>query len=130
VVSIPGIQGPIAERIDGFLGFRATQVELAGGSGINGRWTSDLQVSREGTYGFELNSNGASSLTIDGKPVITNLGEGSPHAAGGSIDLRPGRHRAVITYSYQFGVGYLEAWWTPPGGQRELMISRAFRAPR
>jgi hypothetical protein len=129
VITAPDTGNTLSRRADGFLGFRNTQAGVGPGSPFNARWTSDLRVSKSGPYVFWLNSNGSSTLAIDGRPVIDNPGDGAPHVHKGSIRLTRGVHRLVVGYRWRTGVGYLEAWWAEPGGRRQFLISRSLRAP-
>jgi hypothetical protein len=125
-----GTSGVLERRIDGFLGFREAQIDPGQLAPYNARWTSNLHVARAGLYDFRLNSNGSSSLLVDGAPVINNASDGSPHAQSGNVMLSPGVHRLEVNYNWQLGPGYLEAWWTPPGGKRSFLITPALSPPR
>ena len=128
-ITTPATGITLSRRADGFLGFRTTQLGIGTGSPFNAAWTSDLRVSRPGSFSFWLNSNGSSTLTIDGKAVIGNPGDGKPHVHKGSVQLGPGVHRLVVGYSWRTGVGYLEAWWAPPGSRRQFLISPELSPP-
>lgn len=122
------ITGITERRIDGFLGFRSTPLAFSWFGPMNGRWSGTLHVRRAGRYGFSLNSLGTSDLLIDGRPVVSDIAAGaSPNLNDGEVRLSRGHHSVVIAYSFQAGVGYLECWWTPPGGTRQLFVTPDLR---
>jgi 4-amino-4-deoxy-L-arabinose transferase-like glycosyltransferase len=111
----------LAVRVDGFLGFRHSPDALTGGQ-MQTRWVGTLRVPEGGRYQFSVNSNGESVVLVDGKPVVSNLQvSGQAREASGEVDLTPGDHRYELRYNWSGGTGYLEAFWTPPGGQREML---------
>ncbi|WP_165920171.1 autotransporter domain-containing protein [Chthoniobacter flavus] len=74
-----------------------------------------------GTYGFEIASDDASALYIDGQLVESYLGI---HAFGGSfnnVTLTAGEHDILIAY-YQASFGYgLQGYYIAPGGGFTLL---------
>ncbi|MBF6611629.1 MAG: glycosyltransferase family 39 protein [Chloroflexi bacterium] len=111
-------------RVDGFLGFRDAGA-IVGGS-MEGIWTGTLTITNTGQYSFETFSNGDSVVFIDGKLVVRNMQGGvQPRSASGQVVLSTGPHSYELRYNYTGGTGYLEAFWTPPGGQRRLLGSDA-----
>jgi hypothetical protein len=85
-------------------------------------WAADLQAAVPGVYHFETYSNGGSRIFIDGKPVLENRhADGPPRAERGQIELRPGTHRFELQYFWSRDHGYLEVYWTPPGGERAMI---------
>ncbi len=114
-------------RIDGFLGFRHTPDAL-GGESIQGVWTGTLTAPQTGHYTFDVNSNGDSVVLVDDKVVVNNIkGGADAHSASGQVDLDTGPHRYELRYNHNAGTGYLEAFWTPPGGQHTLIGPSALR---
>lgn len=123
--SPPG--GVVSERIDGFLGFRDAPSALGGGP-LYGTWTGTLTITNTGTYGFDVFSNGSSAVYIDGDLVVRSDSAGGQATAGaGQVELTAGQHRYELRYQWQTGIGYLEAFWTPPGGVRTLLGTDALR---
>ncbi len=113
-----------AARVDGFLGFR--DAGAIGGGGMEGIWTGTLTITNTGQYSFETFSNGDSVVFIDGKPIVKNMqGGAQPRSASGQVVLSTGPHSYELRYNYTGGTGFLEAFWTPPGGQRRLLGSDA-----
>lgn len=119
--------GVVSERIDGFLGFRDAPSALGGGP-LYGTWTGTLTITDTGTYSFDVFSNGSSAVYIDGDLVVRSDSAGGQATAGaGQVELTAGQHRYELRYQWQTGIGYLEAFWTPPGGVRTLLGTDALR---
>jgi 4-amino-4-deoxy-L-arabinose transferase-like glycosyltransferase len=122
--------GSPSRRVDGFLGFRSSGIAFGLMSGVNARWQSVLTVHRAGIYAFQLNSLGDSSLRIDGKNVVHDVSPGSnPNLQSGQLFLTPGRHSVEVRYHWNLYTGYLELWWTPPGGVRTLFLTPNLTPP-
>jgi sugar lactone lactonase YvrE len=121
--------GVFQRRVDGFLGFRATHDILTQGGGIAARWRGTILIPQNGTYTFETYSNGESVVYIDNQRVVNNqVSPGNPNSASGPMDLTAGPHHIEVGYRWGGGTGFLELYWTPPGGQRQLIGPEAFRA--
>ncbi|HYO50422.1 MAG TPA: glycosyltransferase family 39 protein [Chloroflexia bacterium] len=111
----------LMSRIDGFLGFRHSPEALGGGV-LQGIWKGTLKITQPGIYGFDVYSNGDSVVFIDGNVVVNNIrGGDQPHNAPSQVELQPGDHTYELRYNWSGGTGYLEAYWTPPGGQSVLI---------
>jgi Dolichyl-phosphate-mannose-protein mannosyltransferase len=125
--SVPSLCGSDAmivtqRRVDGFLGFRDAPGALQLRLPLAACWKGDLRIVRPGEYQFEVFSNGGSMIVVDGHPVVDNRHAGGPPRAGaGQIALTPGTHRFEVGYSWVREIGYLEVYWTPPGGERALI---------
>lgn len=113
---------PFLRRVDGFLGFRDFPSAMGTGGITTGAWTGTLQVPQDGDYGFDVYSTGDSVVYIDGNLVVNNRQNGGgPRNAPGQVTLTAGPHRYDLHFAYSGGVGYLEAFWTPPGGDRQML---------
>jgi 4-amino-4-deoxy-L-arabinose transferase-like glycosyltransferase len=122
--------GPASNRVDGFIGYRSTGIAFGLVSGLTNRWRGVLTVYEPGVFTFDLNAFGSATLLIDGNPVVNDVAPGpDPSLANGQAELAPGRHRVELRYSWPGGTGYLELWWTPPGGTRQLFITRDLTPP-
>ncbi len=117
----PAIPNVISERIDGFLGFRDSPSAL-GGDPLYSTWTSTLTITQTGQYGFDVYSNGSSTVFIDGQQVLKSAATGGqPTQGSGQVHLTAGPHKYELRYIWQEGTGYLEAFWIPLGGERALL---------
>lgn len=110
----------VLSRVDGFLGFRHIPDAMIGGP-MSATWTGTLNIQQSGIYSFDVNSNGDSAVFIDDKPVTIIRASGQPVQSGGQVELGPGPHKYELRYVWSGGTGYLEAFWTPPGGERVLL---------
>ena len=120
--SAPGAPAVVQRRLDGFLGFRDAPSALGLGGGLAGAWTGTLTAPADGNYQFDVYSNGGSMIYIDGQPVVSNRqANGNPQSGQGQVALTAGPHRVDVRYTFQGGTGYLEVFWTPPGGQRQML---------
>lgn len=115
-------------RVDGFLGMRDTASALGAGA-LDAAWSGTLTVPRTGSYTFEVFSNGASAVFIDGRRVAQNTRPGPEAALSDTtaISLTAGPHQYDLRYSLRQGPGQLEAFWTPPGSQRQLLLPEFLR---
>jgi 4-amino-4-deoxy-L-arabinose transferase-like glycosyltransferase/sugar lactone lactonase YvrE len=118
----------LMSRLDGFLGFRDSASAL-GGAPLEGDWSGTLTAPVTGRYEFDVFSNGDSVVFVDGHLVVNNVkGGDQPHAAPAQLDLVAGPHRYELRYVWRSNFGFLEAFWTPPNGQRSLIGPDVFRA--
>jgi DNA-binding beta-propeller fold protein YncE len=110
----------VLSRVDGFLGFRHSPDANIGGP-MFATWTGTLNIEQPGTYMFDVQSNGDSAVFIDDSLVTVIRANGQPAQSGGQVGLDPGPHKYELRYIWSSGTGYLEAFWTPPGKERELL---------
>ena len=110
----------VLSRVDGFLGFRHSPDANIGGP-MFATWTGTLNIEQPGTYTFDVQSNGDSAVFIDDSLVTVIRANGQPAQSGGQVGLEPGPHKYELRYTWSSGTGYLEAFWTPPGKERELL---------
>jgi hypothetical protein len=85
-------------------------------------YTGTFKVNRPGTYKFRLHTDDGSKLYINDELVIDNDGAHPPRSKEGSIRLSRGTHEIVVEY-FQ-GPRYhiaLQLFWTPPGGEEQIM---------
>jgi len=117
------LQQPLlSSRIDGFLGFRDSPSALSGGGLLYGTWTGTLRAPQTGNYSFDVFSNGECQVLIDGQPVVMGTqGGGQGVTSAGQVTLTEGDHSIEVRYNWFGGTGYLELFWTPPGGQRTML---------
>ena len=87
-------------------------------------WTGSLLATREGSYRFSTDSRDASTVWIDGRPIVNNptgVAEGSTQLSAGWHDLRV---RLLDSTNYT----HIQLYWTPPGQAQEIIPSHAIRA--
>lgn len=126
----PGQSHVQSVRVDGFLGFRRSPDAMLSGSSFTGIWTGVLDIKDAGPYSFDVTSNGDSVILIDNNLVVSNIqGGANPHPSSGQVNLAPGPHNFELRYNYSGGLGYLEAFWTPPNGQRVMLGPDVLHTP-
>lgn len=116
----------VSSRVDGFLGFRHSPDATIGGP-LYATWTGTLNVEQAGTYVFDVHSNGDSAVFVDDTLVTVIRASGQAVQSGGHVELDAGPHKYELRYTWLAGTGYLEAFWTPPAGERELLGPDALR---
>jgi hypothetical protein len=122
--------GPVLQRrVEGFLGFRHSTEALADSQPLTASWAGELAITSPGNYGFEVFSNGPCQVLIDDQVIVNNSQAAEEGAtAAGIANLAAGAHSFKVLYNWSSGTGYLELFWTPPGGQKMLAGPEAFRA--
>jgi hypothetical protein len=82
----------------------------------------ELRIDVAGSYRFGLEAwNGAASLYLDGTPVAATEQE-TALTTMGEVELSPGWHGLLLRYSYDGGeFSGVQVYWTPPGGQKEVI---------
>jgi hypothetical protein len=73
------------------------------------RWTGLLEVPRDGTYGFAVETQGECALRLDDAPMMID-----PEALT-ERPLRAGLHRIALEYRLPQGEAKLVLKWRPPG---------------
>jgi hypothetical protein len=91
------------------------------------RWTGQLFAPGTGTYAFEIFSVDGSKLILNGKTVVDNP-EGRTSITG-SASLSQGWHDVQIDFSDRTSGTQIYLYWTPPGGERELVPPRYLSPP-
>ncbi len=120
----------IMRRIDGFLGFRHAPDALSNGAPLLAAWTGTVTTTQAGIYQFDAYANGGMTLAVDGQLVLdARQTNGAPANVHGQIALAPGAHQIEVRYVWRGGTGYLEVYWTPPGGARTMLGTQAMHTP-
>jgi hypothetical protein len=92
-------------------------------------WVGELHVEREGSYGFRVESDDGSFLSIDGQLVVDNGGEHGPLSKTGSAALSAGDHAVQVRFFNSAFTGQVRLYWTPPGGREQLLPADVVRPP-
>ena len=91
-------------------------------------WVGSINIPIDGHYLFGLESIDESSLWIDNKQVIDDQRPNQYQEAG--IDLAPGLHPIRIRYADRTGYTHIHLYWTPPGGEREIIPQKMLFPPQ
>ncbi|HMA37824.1 MAG TPA: glycosyltransferase family 39 protein, partial [Chloroflexia bacterium] len=132
-----GIAGPAGlppqARVDAFIGFSAIgepgvlgPAQSAGGA-VRARWTGAVQIPQAGIYAFQVRTDGAARLSVDGAPVLAACAASDAVQPEVQLRLEPGWHPLQLDYIAQPGREALDLSWTPPGGARTLIPPAALR---
>ena len=82
--------------------------------GFGFRFAGYLEVKAAGRYKFHLGSDDGSRLAVDGKVVVDNDGLHGYTRRSGTVDLKPGMHKVVITFFERTGGQALTATYQGP----------------
>jgi hypothetical protein len=82
-------------------------------------WEGSILIPESGTYVFALQSIDESTLYLDGEEVAASARRGEYGQA--TLDLQAGDHDLLVRYAARTDHMYLNLYWTPPGGTREII---------
>ncbi len=91
-------------------------------------WEGSILVPESGTYVFALQSIDESTLYLDGEEVVASAQGGEYDQA--TLDLKVGYHDLRVRYAARTDHMYLNLYWTPPGGSREIIPSEVLFPPQ
>ncbi len=92
------------------------------------RYSAEVWIPADGTYGFWLTARSAASLEIDGKSVVpATFTAGLPNTASAELALTAGWHKISATYALAVGSESALLEWQQPGGDREVLGPAAVR---
>jgi hypothetical protein len=82
-------------------------------------WEGQILISEPGVYVFALQSIDESMLYVDGELVTSSL-QRDEYGAG-SVLLEEGLHDIRVLYAARTHHTYINLYWVPPKGQREIV---------
>ena len=85
------------------------------------RYSSHIQIEKEGEYRFYLNSDDGSRLYINDEMIVDNDGGHGPLERVGNLELKPGLHKIMVDYHNQNGGGWLDAFYKGPGIPKQII---------
>jgi len=116
----PDWQGPPAlERVDPFVGMYFHHTPLP--RPYSAEWSGQIEAPATGGYDFGLRIHGQAQLFVDDRLVVEVL-EPTDYSSG-KINLSAGRHSLRLRYLDDMGNSRLYLYWTPPGGERQVISS-------
>ena len=93
-------------------------------------WRGFLDVPTSGSYAFEAERISRAGLWIDEQLVFDDTPDGAIEKRTGAIELSAGLHPIRVRLQNRSQGGpRLYLYWTPPGGQREVIPGRALYPP-
>jgi hypothetical protein len=110
---------PILERTDRQIDFDWTGASDSPAQARSVEWSGSLVPPVAGTYALEVVADGSVRMSIDDQ--ILDMGVGRPPVR---LDLAKGQHPLVM----QFSGKRVTFYWTPPGGQRQVVPTSALIA--
>jgi DNA-binding beta-propeller fold protein YncE len=92
-------------------------------------WRGKIDAPRSGLYRFATDSADASWVYLDDQLVVTN--DGAPRQGReGSIRLEAGFHDLRVRFRDETGHTFIQVYWTPPDGNRELLPTDRLHPPQ
>lgn len=117
------ISGPIAfSRVDRFIDFYFHYVPLARPYTVV--WSGFLESTVPGEYEIGLRLRGKAEISLDGQLLLSQP-EPTDYA-GARVRLSAGRHAFRVRFLDHLDGSRIHLFWTPPGGQRQIVPPEAF----
>jgi len=91
-------------------------------------WEGSILIPQSGKYVFAIQSTDESALYIDGQEVVASPRRSEYDQV--TLGLRAGRHDLRVRYAARTDHMYLNLYWTPPGGTREILPPQVLLPPR
>lgn len=108
---------PVARHID-----PSYHMRFGGGKLFSMTWQGQIDIEQGGHYSFGLNTSKESFLYINETLVVHNEGHADNFVyRKGSIKLQEGHYPLKIEYDRATGDAGMTLYWTPPGGQLEIV---------
>ncbi len=117
---------PTFQRIDPFLTTRVQLLPLPRPYSVE--WVGKIDAPRSGLYSLATESADTSWVYLDGQLVTTNEGA-DRQLREGTIRLDAGLHDLRVRFRDETGYTFIRVYWTPPGGERELLPSDRLYPP-
>jgi 4-amino-4-deoxy-L-arabinose transferase-like glycosyltransferase len=86
-------------------------------------WRGQIETAQAGEYAFGAESQDGSWIYVDGRLVVDNGGRHPVRYTEERVTLSQGRHDIEVRYFVEAGPPRMELYWTPPGGQRQVVPS-------
>jgi hypothetical protein len=111
---------PVTRRID-----PSYRMRFGGGELFSMTWEGQIDIERGGQYAFGLTTSKESFLYVGETLVVHNEGLADNWVyREGSIELQEGYYPLRIEYNRAAGDAGMTLYWTPPGGEREIVPVR------
>jgi hypothetical protein len=85
------------------------------------RWSGKLRITQAGRYSFRVSSDDGNRMWLAGKKLFDTWV--SPTDQRADAELEPGLHAIVVEFEQGPGNWYLNASFTPPGGQERPLTN-------
>jgi fibro-slime domain-containing protein len=87
------------------------------------RWTGTFQLSRSGTFTFEVDADDGARLFIDDRLVVDNGGSHGMSSKQAEVELVAGGHRVRLDYTQGIGYHGCRLQWWGEGAERSVFPS-------
>lgn len=118
---------PAFLRVDPFLPGRLHLLPLPRPYSVE--WRGKIDAPRSGVYRFATESADISWVYVDEKLVATNEGA-NRQLREGTIQLEAGFHDLRIRFLDETSYTFIQVYWTPPEGERELLPTDRLYPPQ
>ncbi len=124
-------QAVAARRVDPFIGFMNTADLVQSNQPFTIIWRGSLIAPRTDSYSFNITAEGATTLKIDGQPILSGGPDrgGEQPLSGAALPLTAGAHKIEIDYQWRQDFGSIKLYWSYPSqpGGSGLIPSSALR---
>ncbi len=125
--------GDSRSRIDGKIDFAwggGAPAEGIDAERFSARWEGFIESKSAGNHAFHVLSNDGARLWVDGRLVVDEWHDQSDTEHSGTIALEAGKRYPFRMEMYeQGGTATARLFWTPSGGQREIVPEDRFTQP-
>ena len=91
-------------------------------------WSGQILIPEAGDYLFAIQSIDDSVLYIDGEEVATSLGRNEYDQK--IVALEAGPHELLVRYAARTDHMYINLYWTPPTGRKEIIPPEVLIPPQ
>jgi hypothetical protein len=119
---------PEIRRLDGALATGGLADEIHFGRPFLAEWKGTLTAPTSGTYRMTLVAPGETTITLDGRGVLSTDGESEGETTA-NVPLSAGRHGVAVRCRVSRMPGVLEWRWQPPGGVDSIVPPSVLAPP-
>jgi 4-amino-4-deoxy-L-arabinose transferase-like glycosyltransferase len=113
---------PLFSRVDPLILFAWREQEPISGP-FSVSWLGELTVPRDGSYGFQVDSDDGAQLWIDDRHVGAGLTPDKANFFEARVQLAAGRKRIRLDYFQRGGAKSVQLRWSPPNGPSGVIPS-------
>ena len=117
--TVSGAGIPFQRRLDRSIATCCLSAEVGAGAPFVAEWRGTLTAPRSGSYRMSLDSQGETTLWIDGRTVLSAR-DAEDQRTAARLPLRAGKHSVRLRYRVN-SAGLLEWRWTPPGRPESIV---------
>jgi hypothetical protein len=119
---------PIVDHYFHLSPFRRLNIDAP--NGWSAEWQGFVEIPTSGVYAFDVERISRAGLWIDEAMVFDDTPATAPETTSGNLELSAGRHAIRVRLQNRKDSGpRLYLYWTPPGGEREIVPGQALYPP-